>query len=820
MRFFSRNNRRATRSLSTKGSQERRFVVEPLEDRVVPTSRVFSLNDPDFPTSQWGLNNTGQPNVFSATGGKYGVDIDMPAAWSITTGAMTTVLAVMDDGVDYTNPDLYLNIRLNQGEIPAGFKANLTDTDADGLITFRDLNTATNTAFVSDLNVNGAIDGGDLLRDPRWADHVDGDNNGKIDDLIGWDFQDNDNDPMPGATGGHGTWQSQQIGGIPNNGIGAAGVNWQVSMMPVRIHPDANNINYTNAAAGLDYAVAEGVPISNNSWGNDTYSQVMYDAINRAKAAGHLFVAAAGNANRDTDITPFYPSAFDLDNIISVGSFDPSGNRINNWGHNSVDLAAPTPAGTSGSSSNTTGVAALLKTIHPDWNYVQIKDRILSTVEPSPVFAGITVSGGRLNAAFALATTSIAMNTPTLLEGNSGAAQMVFTVTRVGDVTGNVTLNWSTADGTATAGSDYVAASGQVTFLPAGSNTQTISISVNGDLNQEPNETFYIDLQLASGTALLADTDGQGTIVDNETKFYVVDDAASDRTYEYGVSINPIENYALNGGDTAPRGAASIAAGNKVWVVDANKNIYVYNTSGGLLGSWAAGGLNPQAQLEGIATNGTDIWLVDNKQDKVFKYTGAANRLSGSLNAASSFSLNSANSNPKDIVTDGTSLWVVNDSTTDKVFKYTVAGALLGSWTIDAANASPTGITLDPSNVAHLWIVDNGTDKVYQYDNAATRTSGSQSSSATFALAAGNTNPQGIADPPAAQASPVLLKRGMQGKQPRTIVMESQPAMALLDRVLAEDLNSRPDFALLLEDMEFGAIGHKRGLFAKIRATT
>ena len=182
--------------------------------------------------------------------------------------------------------------------------------------------------------------------------------------------------------------------------------------------------------------------------------------------------------------------------------------------------------------------------------------------------------------------------------------------------------------------------------------------------------------------------------------------------------------------------------------MDANKKVYVYNTSGGLLGSWTAGSLASNATVEGIATNGTDVWIVDAKQDKVFRYTGAASRLSGSQNAASSFSLNSSNTNPKDIVTDGTSLWVVNDSTTDKVFKYTLSGSLLGSWTITGAGSSPTGITLDPTNVSNLWIVDSGTDRVYQFDTAAGRTSGSQSPSTSFALAAGNTNPQGIADPP------------------------------------------------------------------------
>lgn len=138
----------------------------------------------------------------------------------------------------------------------------------------------------------------------------------------------------------------------------------------------------------------------------------------------------------------------------------------------------------------------------------------------------------------------------------------------------------------------------------------------------------------------------------------------------------------------------------------------------------------------------------------MFKYTNAAGRRSGSQNAASSFRLNSGDTNPKDVVTDGTSFWVVDDgSSTDNVFKYTLSGSLLGSWTL-GAGSSPTGITLDPTNVSNLWIVDSGTDRVYQYDNAASRTSGSQSPSRSFALDAGNTNPQGIADPPSGTPVP------------------------------------------------------------------
>ena len=268
--------------------------------------------------------------------------------------------------------------------------------------------------------------------------------------------------------------------------------------------------------------------------------------------------------------------------------------------------------------------------------------------------------------------------------------------------------------------------------------------------------SFQNSVTLPTGHALT--NSGNGTFLvklafgDPATKFYVVDDASANRTYEYDSTGADGGNHALNSGNSSPRGAASTAVGDRVWVVDANRNVYVYDINGNLQGSWSAGSMASNATPEGIATNGTDVWIVDSKSDKVFKYTGAASRLSGSQNAASSFNLNSSNSAPKDIVTDGMSLWVVNDSTTDKVFKYTVAGALVGSWTIGSANSKPTGLTIDPSNVSDIWIVDSGTDLVYQYTGAASRTSGSQSASATFALAAGNSNPQGIADPPPAYA--------------------------------------------------------------------
>ena len=139
------------RNQSSKCSARKRFGhrlrFEELEDRRLLAGDVF--NDPDYSTLQWGLNNVGQ------NGGIYDIDIDAPAAWSISTGSMNTILAEVDSGIDYTNKDIYLNIWINQAEIPASLRQNVTDTDSDGRITFRDLNVPVNFSFLNDANGNG-----------------------------------------------------------------------------------------------------------------------------------------------------------------------------------------------------------------------------------------------------------------------------------------------------------------------------------------------------------------------------------------------------------------------------------------------------------------------------------------------------------------------------------------------------------------------------------------------------------------------------------------------------------------------------------------
>jgi hypothetical protein len=367
-----------------------------------------------------------------------------------------------------------------------------------------------------------------------------------------------------------------------------------------------------------------------------------------------------------------------------------------------------------------------------------------STIVPSSVFAAGGMAWDANGNLYVM--TSIITNMQSAIRRYGVASQEAFTVNLDYPSANPITVSYSTADGSAAAGTNYTAASGTVVFAP-GETSKTILIQTLDDGVVDPTKTFTVSLLSPVG-ATIARGQGTGTILDGDaTKFYVADAASPDRLYRYGVSGNALANTGLSSGDTAPRGVAANAAGTTEWVVDANKKVYVYSPGGTLLGSWSAGGLSSSAQLTGIATNGTDIWLVDSSADKVYKYAGAASRLSGSQNAASSFALakgKSGNPNPQDIVTDGTSFWVV-DGTALKVFKYTLSGSLLGSWAIDPANTHPTGITIDPNNNSDIWIVDNGTLKGYDYAGAASRTSGSQTAAATFALNPYDTNPQGIA---------------------------------------------------------------------------
>ncbi len=275
----------------------------------------------------------------------------------------------------------------------------------------------------------------------------------------------------------------------------------------------------------------------------------------------------------------------------------------------------------------------------------------------------------------------------------------------------------------------------------------SVAVDAGGTLTYTPgadfsgSDAFTYTVSDGSGGTATASVSVQ---VQAAVKFFVVDNSADD-TFRYNAAGQYVSRSDLNAKNTDPRGVTTTADGQKIWVLNYSKIVYVYNPAGALLGSWSSSQLK---QPVGIATDGTNIWIVDKSTDTVYRYNNAASVTAGALTANSTFKLASGNTTPEGITTDGTKLWVVNSGNPDKVFVYNLTGGSLGSWTIDAANRSPTGLTIDPTGASQsIWIVDVSKDRVYEYANARSRTSGSQMAGVSFALASGNTSPQDIADP-------------------------------------------------------------------------
>jgi subtilisin family serine protease len=317
-------------------------------------------NDPRF-AELYGMRNTGQ------TGGTAGADIRATSAWDIFTGDPNLKIGVIDTGVDYTHPDLVNNVWTNPGEIPG----------------------------------NG----------------IDDDGNGYIDDVHGYDFVNNDGDPMDDHY--HGTHCSGTIAGEGDNGIGVAGVNWHAKIVGIKFLDASGSGSTAAAISGIQYAIAVGCRLTSNSWGGGGVSQALEDAINAAGAAGQLFVCAAGNAGSNIDATPSYPASYASQYIISVAATDHNDGlaSFSNYGLTSVDLGAPGVdilscqpggqyqllSGTSMATPHVAGACGLAWGRFPSATNLQIKQLIMSKADPIPSLTGKCVTGARLNVFMAIA---------------------------------------------------------------------------------------------------------------------------------------------------------------------------------------------------------------------------------------------------------------------------------------------------------------------------------------------------------------------------------------------------------------------------------
>ena len=505
-------------------------------------------NDPYYTGgSLWGMygDQTSPANTYGSQAGE---------AWVANhLGSTAVVIGDIDTGIDYTHIDLYQNIWLNQRELP---NFAFIDTDVDGFITFRDLNQSQNQSFVSDLNNNGRIDAGDLLQDTRYENGVDNDSNGYIDDMIGWNWVNNNNDPYDDNN--HGTHTGGTIGASAFNGTGVIGVSPNVQIMALKFLDASGSGSTSGAISAQDYYTAASVAnpaekfvATNNSWGGGGFSQALMDSIVNAARKDILFVAAAGNSAVNTDISANYPSNYSTlstvgyESVISVAAITSTGAlaSFSNYGATTVDLGAPgasifstTPSGTYASFSGTsmatphvTGAIALYAAEHIDFSAAQLREVLLSSTIATTSLSGKTVTGGRLDVdgMFNVSVTppppqvSIAATTPSLNEGNSGFTVASFTVSLSVAMPTSASVSWVLAGvGSSPSSPDDFsgATSGIVNFSP-GVTQQTIQINIIGDTTFEPNEQFTVTLSSPSSGLSMGQASATTTILDDDDDY-------------------------------------------------------------------------------------------------------------------------------------------------------------------------------------------------------------------------------------------------------------------------------------------------------------
>jgi len=297
--------------------------------------------------------------------------MDLPEAWEFTAGGDEIIVAVVDTGIQLDHPDLQGNIYVNTVE-------------------------------------------------EQGDDGVDDDQNGYIDDINGWDFLCNDNNPSDFI--GHGTQVAGVIGAEVNNAIGIAGVVPNVNILALKVSLDSGKalMDIDSVIEALDYAIDRGAKVVNGSFGDVGNDHDLREAIEQLQAQEILYVASAGNKGKDNDEYYRFPSSDTLANILSVLASDTHDAMclFSNYGEGSVDLAAAgtgiwTTAkasgyaqgnltGTSFSAPYVAGIAALLRSKYPDITVRELRLMLMEGTDPAGRLAGKCVTSGRANAYEAL----------------------------------------------------------------------------------------------------------------------------------------------------------------------------------------------------------------------------------------------------------------------------------------------------------------------------------------------------------------------------------------------------------------------------------
>lgn len=366
--------------------RQREQIVRYLADHPVSHDLAFSDN-PDF--KEPAIQASGADKQLSESWGIFKIGAD--TAWQKLPQGKGIVVAVTDTGVDYNHQDLIHNIWKNKGE-----------TMGDG---------------------------------------IDNDNNGYVDDISGWDFFSDDNKPydlsmsmmeilLQGGNPGHGTHVAGVVGSRLSNSIGTAGVAPLVKIMPLRFLGEKGQGDTAGAVKAIDYAIANGANIINASWGSEGEEEgdeALREAIQRAEAAGVLFVAAAGNGrlegsapkgyNNDTDPKPAYPASYPYENIVAVAALDEADKlaEFSNFGQVSVDLGAP-------------GVKILSTVPGDKYQHTIIN---LGSMQ-------VTWDGTSMAAPFVAGTLAQILSTDRTIKASEAKALLLESTKKVSDITGKV----------------------------------------------------------------------------------------------------------------------------------------------------------------------------------------------------------------------------------------------------------------------------------------------------------------------------------------------------------------------------------------------
>lgn len=410
----------------------------------VPLDRFFlTPNDPSY-NSQWGL-----------------AKINAPGAWDFYSAGSSIVIAIVDDAVQRTHPDLQPNLWVNAGEIP--------------------------------------------------NNNIDDDGNGYVDDINGYDVGSNDNNPNPPSSSyDHGTHVAGIASAASNNNTGVASIGFSCKLMCVKATNTASAV--TNGYDGIVYAAASGARVINCSWGGPTFTNTGQNVINYAWNKGCIVVAAAGNDNVSTQ---FYPAAFN--NVISVASTTSSDAKssFSNYG-SWIDISAPgsnifsttvnssygNKSGTSMASPMVAGLLGLMWSLNPGLPRVNIINCLTSTAtninSQNPNYVG-QLGAGRINAQAAMQCVAATLNYPPQAEfvANTTTVFAGGTVTFTDLSTFNPTSwSWSFPGGTP------ASFSGQNPPAVAYANPGVYNVSLtvsNANGSDTETKTNYITVSSAAG---------------------------------------------------------------------------------------------------------------------------------------------------------------------------------------------------------------------------------------------------------------------------------------------------------------------------------